>query len=120
MAIQTTIENNYVINIPDSTESLDSILKYIADNIVVWQDKNTLWDVSSIDFKHISSEAIKSFSEKIGPVTKVRQGLKTAFVVDSDLAFGMIRMLQTLYNDKINIVVQIFKNQRDAVQWLTK
>jgi hypothetical protein len=119
MAIKTAFKNEYIINKPDSTETLDSILHYISDNIHAWRDKNTLWDLSELDFTSIGPDEIKTFSEKVGPVTKVREGLKTAFVVDSDLTFGMIRMFQTLYNDKISIEVQVFKNQNDAIQWLT-
>jgi hypothetical protein len=120
MSINTTFKSRIAIHIPDSTEDLKTIIIYISENIDLWKDKNTLWDVRALNFKEISSEALKSFTEKIQSVTRIREGLKTAFVVDSDLAFGMMRMLQLLYTEKTHIIVEIFKDRNEALKWLSE
>ena len=120
MSIKTIIEPEYIVHIPDSTETLEKILTYITDNFDLWKDKNTLWDVREFNFNNLNHEIMESFTEKIIPVTKSREGLKTAFVVKDDLAFGMTRMLQMLYTEKLHMDVNIFKNMDDAIDWLLK
>jgi len=118
MSIQATFKSNYVIITPDATETLDNILEYVSENIELWKDKNTLWDARELSFKGITSDILRSFTEKIQPVTKIREGLKTAIVVNSDLSYGMTRMFQLQYNEKINIVTEIFKDKDEAITWL--
>jgi len=120
MSIKTSIEDNYAILTPDSSEDLESILDFVSKNIQHWKDKNTLWDIRAFSFKNVSSQAIRAFTEKILPITKVREGLKTALVVDSDLSFGMTRMFQLQYNEKVNIDARIFMDQEEAFIWLTE
>ena len=119
MSIKVTLESTYAILTPDASETLDGILQFISDNIHLWNDKNTLWDVRALNFKDISPEKIRLFTDRIQPVTKIREGLKTAIVVNSDLSFGMTRMFQLQYNEKINIYTEIFKDKDEAVNWLT-
>jgi hypothetical protein len=120
MSIKTTIEETYAILTPDEGEDLQSILSYISQNIDLWKDKDTLWDIRTLSFRDVSSEALREFTEKIQQVTKVREGLKTALVVDNDLSFGMTRMFQLQYNEKVNIKAKIFMDRDEAFIWLTE
>jgi hypothetical protein len=78
---------------------------------------STIWDLKRIDFK----AAPKGMEKTLVNVRKSypeRRGAKIAYVVDSTLGFGMIRMLETLIGDG-EAHQKVFYNECEAEKWLT-
>jgi hypothetical protein len=81
---------------------------------------NTLWDLRKLDFHPID----RNFEEEIialrREVDTKRGNVRVAYVVNSDLSFGMTRMYGTLSQIKgIAQSIQVFRNLDDAKQWLS-
>jgi len=118
MPVKTTFEDNFVVNTVDDEETITSIDQYFSINFEKWKNKNVLWDLRQMDFKNIHASDIRRFVENKVDTVQVRKGLKTALLVESDLAFGMMRMLNLLAEEKVGIIFGVFKEHDEAVKWL--
>ena len=53
-----------------------------------------------------------SFSEK-------RTGLKAALFVDSDVGFGLMRMMQLFADKQFKFEFEVFRDKEQALHWLS-
>ena len=80
-----------------------------------------LWDVREADFSEISHDDILDhvdFTKQL--IADVRQGGKTAVVLDKDmLGFGLSRMRETYFEmEDVPVTMRTFTNIEDALEWL--
>ena len=76
-----------------------------------------LWDLRDVTMEEISSADIQGISEYVTTTRRELPEVKTAFVADIDLTFGLVRMYQALVdNDRVH--PSTFRNLDDAKTWL--
>ena len=80
---------------------------------------DVLWDLTDVDLKNITSEAIREFTKTPPEGEALRRGGKTALVVSSTSAFGLSRMYQ-LQKEIVEHAFEtmVFKSMEDALKWL--
>jgi hypothetical protein len=120
MGITSSIEQNTIVNTAGSDVTLEEIFGYISRNIAAWTGKQILWDLRAFDFTSIDSQTIRSFLGPAAPLSETRRGLRTAILVESDVGFGMMRMLQILSEGKIQIELGVFRDRTEAFAWLAQ
>ena len=79
---------------------------------------NLVWDLSGADVSKVTRDQVRQLATFVKSAWKEKTDLKAAFIVSSDLTFGMARMYEQLLNlfDENNI--RIFKSHEDAWDWL--
>ncbi len=120
MSITSVIESGVVINAVEECDTFDDIFDYVAQHVDAWVNRQVLWDMTLFNFQSIDSQSIRSFIQKGASLSEKRLGLKTAFLVDSDLAFGMMRMLQILAEESLKIEFGIFRSKDEALRWISE
>jgi len=118
MSITISIETNIVVNAAEKGDTFDDIIDFISDHIESWRRHQVLWDMTLFDFQSIDSHSIRSLVRKGIPLSKKRFGLKTAILVNSDLAFGMMQMLQLLAHEQVKVEIGVFRDKDQATKWL--
>jgi len=118
MGITSSIEQDTIVNTADPEATLAEVFDYVSGNIASWADKQVFWDLRLFDFTSIDAQSIRSFLGPAAPLSETRRGLKTAILVDSDVGFGMMRMLQILSEGKIQIELGVFRDRTEAFAWL--
>jgi len=81
-------------------------------------DIRTLWDMRRTDFTGISYDLEKS-AIYIREQYPKRAGARLSFVAESDLAYGMLRMYETL-SDDLPQEIKVFRKFSEAEEWLLK
>lgn len=83
----------------------------LYNEIVDFRDVGKI-NISTMGLEQISKVAVSSEQPEIST--------KLAFIVKSDLAYGMIRMYTSYRNliSKGNKQIKVFKNESDAHQWI--
>ena len=109
-----------VINVAQKTDTLDDIIDYVSQHIESWVDCNIIWDATLLDWESISSQSIRALAQNVILLSNKRLGSKTAIFVDSDVGFGMMRMLQMLADEKNKITFRVFKTKNQALSWLNE
>jgi ASC-1-like (ASCH) protein len=80
--------------------------------------KNLLWDLRSASLHRLSSKDLEAFVDYAKRHSEVRAGGKTAFVVSTDLEFGMLRMVDVFSEfAKIPFNILTFHSMDEAMQW---
>ena len=120
MSITSTYEGSVVVNSVEDDDSLVDILDYASRHIDEWRKCQVIWDMTLLNFQELSGESIRSFILRGASFTKKRSGMKTALLVDSDLGFGMMRMLQIIAEDKVHVIFKVFRSKGQALQWLAE
>ncbi len=118
MSILTKLENKIVINTTQGSDTFEDILSYISLRIDDWVGKNVIWDVNSLDFSKVKSQSIQPFILNGQLLSEKRKDLNTAIIVESDLGFGMMRMLQLLSEGQIRFKFGVFRSKSEAMKWL--
>ena len=115
-------ESGVVINVAEEIDTIDDIFAYVSQHIDSWVDSDVLWDLSLFDFQTLDSKDIRNLIQKGSLLSKKRLGLKTAFLVTSDLGYGMMRMLQIMAEGELKFEIGVFRsNEQDqALAWLSK
>jgi hypothetical protein len=76
----------------------------------------TLWDLRELEFTEID----RRFEESLINISKQfpeRRSAKIAFIVKTELGFGMIRMFETLA-DKLGYETMVFRSYSEGENWL--
>ncbi len=120
MSTTRFIEPRIAINTIEEADTLADIVDYMAKNIHVWADYSVLWALSRFNFADIDSQAVRSVLPGFVSMSKDLPELKRAIVVDSDLGFGMMRMLQLLGEDKFHYEIRVFRERDEAIEWLSE
>ena len=82
---------------------------------------STIWDMRKLDFDLIDSNFVKRLIALRKGVDGTRQNVKIAYVVNTDLSFGMARMYESFSEiAELAQSIQIFRNIDDAKIWLLK
>lgn len=118
MAITNAIESDLVINAVEEGDTLSDIIEFVSNNIDSWGSRQVFWDATLLDFQSIDSASIQSFVKKGAPFSEKRAGLKTAILVDSDFAYGMMRMFQIIAEGRMKIEYGVFRDKESAIEWL--
>ncbi|MDP6634801.1 MAG: hypothetical protein QGG42_07885 [Phycisphaerae bacterium] len=118
MSITSVIERGVVVNTVEQVDTFGDIFDFIANHIDSWKENQVLWDIRRFDFESIDSRSIRSFLRTAASVSETRSGMKTAIFVDSDIGFGMMRMLQILAEANIPVELGVFRNKERAIAWL--
>jgi hypothetical protein len=101
---------------PLTFEEYRSAIEAIVQSREHPPDIRTLWDLRELDF----SEIDRSFEEgliKISEELPQRGSPRIAFVVGTDLAFGMIRMFESLA-ERLGYETMVFKSYTEGEDWL--
>ena len=120
MSITSIYEAGVYIRSVEHGDTLDDIVDYVSCHIDEWSKSPALWDMTLFNFQAIDQDSIRFFISKGKSLTKKRSGLKTAFLVDSDLGFGMMRMLQLIADEKVYVKFSVFRSKDKALQWLAE
>jgi len=119
MPIEFNYENGIIYGAFKSPLSLDEIKRAIALLAKSTQfpaDANTLWDLREMDFTQVDHDMERQLVE-IRRQYPERGQARIAFVVDNDLAFGMMRRYEML---SVHLPQQIcvFREYAEAEAWL--
>ena len=117
MSITSTSEADVVIISVKDDNKFESILDYMSTRMDEWGKSQVLWDMTLYNFQSIDSVSIRNFISRSKSLSEKRAGIKNAILVDSDLGFGMMRMLQLIAEDKLEVVLNVFRNKEKALQW---
>ncbi len=120
MGFSTVIEQGIVFNTAAEGASLDDFLEYVTANIQDWRTLPVCWDMSKLDYESLTGDTVRNVIYRAGDVASVRAGLKTAFTVDHDLGFGMMRMFQMIADEQLPIEFRVFRDKESAVAWLSE
>jgi len=103
-------------------EFIEALKKYQKDiqNHPDYINYNEIVDFSQVTKIHITTEGIKNIG-LIAPKTDYDEAnRKLAFIVSSNLAYGLVRMYQA-YRDFSNRSIKkirVFKSESDAFEWV--
>ena len=109
-----------VINTIGEGDTLDDMYTFISERVETWGQRHVLWDMTLFDGQSVSGDVRRAHIEKGEFLSEKRSGLKTAMFADTDLAFGTLRMLQLMSEEKFKFTMKIFRNKVEAVEWLNK
>ena len=76
----------------------------------------SIWDMRYTELMHINAEDIKQISEYANGVKDKRGNARIAFVVSSDLAYGLGRMFE-MVNATSHINARVFRNYEEGEAW---
>ena len=119
MTIQCTINGPLVINTMGESDDFNDFLNHIERNIGQWKNLGVIWDMNRMDFGAVDSESIRALINNGRELALQRSGGKTAFVVASDVGFGMMRMFTLIAEPDLPIEFRVFRDQAAASAWLT-
>ncbi|MEX0941517.1 MAG: hypothetical protein WD002_03125 [Pseudomonadales bacterium] len=77
---------------------------------------DTIWDMRQADLRAVTPDAMLEILRRVKP-RHSRLAKRAAFLVDSDLQFGIIRMWQ-VYGQDVPQDREIFRDSDDALKWL--
>jgi hypothetical protein len=101
----------------DSTTTAEDMLRR-GREYTEWQTHQVLWDLLEMDIGRSSSTLVRSVVPRITEMGEQRQKSKrTAYLVGSDVGFGVSRMLGTLVSET-NFRIKVFWDKEQAVRWL--
>jgi len=119
MSVEFHYKNSIVYGAFKSPLNLDEIKKAIALLTKSTQfpaDANTLWDLRELDFTQIDHEMERQLVA-IRRQYPERGQARIAFVVDTDLAFGMTRRYEML-SANLPQQIRVFRDYAKAETWL--
>ncbi|BHH81919.1 hypothetical protein [Desulforhopalus sp. 52FAK] len=104
---------------PATMEMFKQTINEIISSIEYPPDVSTIWDLRKLDFDSIDSNFVKGVIAIRKDIDISRGNVKIAYVVSSDLSFGMTRMYQIFSEiEGLAQSIQIFRNLDDAKKWL--
>ena len=118
MTISHLSKDNIVINALEDGDDFGDFLRFIDTHIHTWKDVNVLWDMNKLDFDNVSSDAIRQLIHEGRHAARHRPNMKTAYVVHSDLGFGMMRMFALLAETDLPIIFSVFRDRDTATAWV--
>jgi len=100
-----------------TVEEVDKLYKEITTSDEYLPNVRSLWDFRNVDFAFVTNE----FMRKIFDIRKKYQkrgSAKAAFVVESDLGFGVSRRYETLSSFELPQHINVFREFSKAQEWL--
>jgi len=117
--IETSID--YQLDLTVHTVSGNLTSQEIQDKLeIYYQGRPTqliLWDFMNATWSGITTDELQELVRKAKKYS--REGGKTAFVLSTDIDFGIGRMIETYAElEKYDYEFYNFRNRRDAEKWL--
>ena len=83
---------------------------------------NEILNLSGVTGYKITTKGIKTISQIASNTDKTEINRKLAIIVGSNLAYGLARMYETYrsFSKKAQKEINIFKNEKDALEWIQK
>lgn len=94
--IKASLEEGVMVLRLSGRINLDATAAYIFENIDDIARQPTIWDVRECDFGNVTYEDSKQYLSQILPVAEARRGKRSALVCNTNVQFGLCRMLETL------------------------
>ncbi|MFA6498465.1 MAG: hypothetical protein WC256_06315 [Desulfurivibrionaceae bacterium] len=91
-------------------------MEQIANGVHYPPTVTTIWDLRALDFANIDSQAVRKISAILAEFP-ARKNARIAYVVASQLGYGMMRMLQNL--TETADTSQVFYDYAKADQWIS-
>ena len=105
-------------------EFIDAIKKYQKDiqNHPDYINYNEVVDFSNVTGIKLTTEGIKNIGLIASRTDQNEANRKLALIVSSSLAFGLARMYEIYrgFEKKAHKEIRIFKNEKDAFEWVQK
>ncbi|MBT3176334.1 MAG: hypothetical protein HOG03_07365 [Desulfobacula sp.] len=102
-------------------EMFKQTINELISSIEYPPDVSTIWDLRKLDFDSIDSNFVKRVIAIRKDIDNKRGNVKIAYVVNSDLSFGITRMYEIFSEiEGLAQSIQIFRNLDDAKKWLLK
>ena len=76
----------------------------------------SIWDMRYTELMHINADDIKRISEYANNVKEQRGNARIAFIVSSNLAYGLGRMFE-MFNATSHIRARVFRNYEEGEAW---
>ena len=89
---------------------------YASEDIPV--RANVIWDISGADVSKVIQDDVRQLVSFVKQAWQEDTEHKAAFIVGSDLSFGMVRMYEQLQNVFDEDNVRIFKSSEDVWAWM--
>ena len=99
-----------------TVEDACAAIKDIIDTPGFQRGFPSIWDLRHTELMHINAEDIKVISEVANSFKEQRGDARIAFIVNSDLAYGLGRMF-ALINDTSHIDARVFRRYEDGEHW---
>ena len=105
-------------------EFIEAIKKYQNDiqNYPNYINYNELVDFSNVTGIKLTTKGIKKIGQIASMTDHISTNRKLAFIVSSNLAFGLARMYEIYrsFSAKALKEIRIFKTKKDAFEWIQK
>lgn len=105
-------------------EFIEAIKEYQKDiqNNPSYINYNEVVDLSKVTRFKLTTEGIKNIAQIASSTDHDGANKKLALIVNSSLAYGLCRMYETYrsFSTKSNKEMRVFKNEKDAFEWIKK
>ena len=81
---------------------------------------NAIWDLEEADFSEVSSSDVRSVIDVVRKYWGTEGKSKAALVVSKDVDYGLTRMYEILMSGVSASQVMVFKNMKEAHDWLAE
>jgi hypothetical protein len=119
--IETTIddENNLTVFTVKGELTAKEIIHHASEYYAEKSTRFVLWDVTGGTVGAISNDDFRQIAEQMKNYTSKRKHGKTAFVVKSDLDFGLGRMYGAFAEiEDLPVAYRTFRTVEEAKKWI--
>ncbi len=82
-------------------------------------EMNALWDVRSADFGSVAMSDVVETCAFVQDQWEKRKQIRVAFLVATEVDFTLATMYETLMEDNAMLNNKIFRDEEDAMAWIT-
>jgi hypothetical protein len=98
---------------------LRSELEYMSKHSSIFHRMPMLWDFRRSDLSKTRRQQIDQIADYFDQKPYMSDKARVACVADTDLQYGLCRILQ-FYMDKKIVEVKIFKDYESAIKWISE
>ena len=100
------------VTVEDACSAIDQIVEQPGFKKVL----PSIWDMRFTELMHINADDIRRISEYANGVKDKRGDARIAFIVNSDLAYGLGRMFE-MVNATSHIRARVFRDYQEGEAW---
>ena len=101
---------------PVTVEDACSAIDQIVEQPGFRKGLPSIWDMRFTELMHINADDIRRISEYANGVKDKRGDARIAFIVNSDLAYGLGRMFE-MVNATSHIRARVFRDYQEGEAW---